>query len=328
MAVSREDAERGLAGILALPVDMGNLQLVSMLEEPSARGTAPSLPFAPGGQAGPAHRVPSLSLPPVHPLPVVRTPLARARRGPQTRGVPMGSARRLTRTGGWRGTHASGFPVGPVSVVDPSRRLLRVAPACPGAQGHPGETIPAPQGCVTYPGALVIGPTAECGVALVEPGRLGPMLTRTHKAATLREMGLEVVLGRLEQGFALPALAGRAVARLGFPTPLLPEVESQKIHAGLRPCQGGAHARCVALQRQAHPRQPSHPPLLPGGEDCVRRMQPQAVLGLGDAPGVRRERGDALLSPMESNQRAERRPWAALRGACCGGRERVRLHDP
>ena len=126
MAVSMEDLEIGIAGIVSLPVDMVNLKWVSMLEEQSAIGTAPSLPCEQGGQSGTDHRVPSLSLTPVHPIPVVRTPIARDLRVPQTRGVTMGSEICLTRTGGWRGKHASGFPVGPVSVVYPSSRFLRV----------------------------------------------------------------------------------------------------------------------------------------------------------------------------------------------------------
>src|SRR2546421_2366007 len=125
-----EGLEIGIAGILSLPVAMVNLTLVSMVEEQSTMGTAPLLPFEQGGQSGTDRRVPSLSFPPVHPIPVVRTPIARDLRVPQTRGVTMGSEICLTRTGGWRGKHASGFPVGPVAVVCPSTRLLLLSPAC------------------------------------------------------------------------------------------------------------------------------------------------------------------------------------------------------
>ena len=221
MAVSMEDLEIGRAGILSLPVDMVNLKLVRMLEEQSTIGTAPPLPFEQGGQSGTDRRVPSLSFTPVHPIPVVRTPVVRDLRVPQTRGVTMGSEICLTRTGGWRGKHASGFPVGPVSVVYPSRRFLRVSPACPGAKFHPGETIQATKGCLTHPGAIVIGPTSDFGVELVDQGRLGPILPRSNKAAKLREMVLDVVLGRLDQGFEAQALAMRAFARLVFPNSML-----------------------------------------------------------------------------------------------------------
>src|SRR6266702_7601906 len=98
---------------------MVNLKLVSMLEAQSTIGTAPPLQLEQGGQSGTDRRVPSLSFTPVHPIPVVRTPIARDLRVPQTRGVTMGHEIRLTRTGGRRGKHPSGFPVGPVSVVYP-----------------------------------------------------------------------------------------------------------------------------------------------------------------------------------------------------------------
>src|SRR5256886_2062500 len=202
---------------------MVNLKLVSMLEEQSTIGTAPPLPFEQGGQSGTDRRVPSLSFTPVHPIPVVRTPVVRDLRVPQTRGVTMGDEIRLTRTGGRCGKHPSGFPVGPVSVVYPSRRFLRVSPACPGAKFHPGETIQATKGCLTHPGAIVIGPTSDFGVELVDQGRSGPILPRSNKAAKLREMVLDVVLGRLDQGFEPQALAMRAFARLVFPNSMLPD---------------------------------------------------------------------------------------------------------
>jgi hypothetical protein len=328
VAVSMAGLEIGIAGILAPSVARVHRKLVSLLEEQSTIGTAPPLPFAQGGQSGPDRRVPSLSFPPVHPIPVVRTPMARDLCGPPTRGFTMGHERRLTRTGGRRGTPPSGFPVGPVALVHPSSRLLRVSPACPGATFPPGETVQAPTGGLTPPGALIMGPTADGGVALGEQGRLGPLLTRSNQAATLREMALAVVLGRLEQGFKPQTLAMRALAGLGLPDPLWPDVASPTIHARLLPVPGGAAGRFVDLHRPSHPRQPYHPQLLTVGEDCAIRGQPQTVLGIGTDPGVRLDLGDGLVSPMQGHQREERRPRAALRCACGGGGERVRLHAP
>jgi hypothetical protein len=93
------------------------------------------------------------------------------------------------------------------------------------------------------------------------------MLTRSNKAAKRREMVLDVGLGRLDQSFELQALAMRACAQLVFPHPMLTDVASQKIHARLIPFQGVADARFVAIQRQAHPRQPYHQQLLTVVED-------------------------------------------------------------
>ena len=91
---------------------MINLKLVSMLEEQSTVGTAPLLPFEQGGQSGIDRRVLSLSFTPVHPIPIVRTPIARDLGVPQARGVTMGGEIRLTRTGGRCGKHPSGRPHG------------------------------------------------------------------------------------------------------------------------------------------------------------------------------------------------------------------------
>jgi hypothetical protein len=101
----------------------------------------------------------------------------------------------------------------------------------------------------------------------VDQGRLGPILTRSNKAATLREMVLDVVLGRLDQSFVLQVLAIWVFARLVFPNPMLTDVASQKIHARLIPFQGVADARFVDIQRQAHPHQPYHQQLLTVVED-------------------------------------------------------------
>jgi hypothetical protein len=120
MAVSMYGLEIDVAGISLFPVDMINLKLVPMWEEQSTIGTAPLLPFEQGGQSGTDHWIPSLSLTPVHPIPIVRTPIARDLGVPQTRSVTMGGERRLTRTGGRCGKHPSGLPTGPVSVVYPS----------------------------------------------------------------------------------------------------------------------------------------------------------------------------------------------------------------
>ena len=59
-----------------MPTDMVNLQLVTILEEQPTIGTAPTLPFEQGGEAGTYHRVVSPSGAPGDPIPVVRTPTA------------------------------------------------------------------------------------------------------------------------------------------------------------------------------------------------------------------------------------------------------------
>jgi hypothetical protein len=311
-----------------MPIDMITLKLVNMLEEPSTMGTASALSFDPSGQSRTDQRIPPRSFTPVHPLPIVRTPMARDLCVPPTGGVTMGGERRLTRTGGRCGKHPTGFPTGPVPVVHPARRFLRVAPTRPGAQLHPGETIQATTSRLTPPGAGIIGPTTDCGVALVNTGFLGPGLTGPHHPTELREMVLDGALGWLDQGCDPQALASGAFARLVFPKPLLAAVASPAIPSRLLAFQGVAEARFVSIPGQSPPRPPCHEPLLTVLEDCAIRVQPQTVLGRGDAPGVRIDLGDGLVPPMQSEHREERRHGAALRCPCGGGRARVRLHAP
>jgi len=180
---------------------MVDLKLVSMVEEPLTGGAAPALLFEQGGQSRPDRRVVPASLTPIHPIPIVRTPIACDFRVAQTGGVTMGGEVRLTRTGGWRGKHLAGFLSVPVPVRHPPCRCVGMSPARPGTQLHPGETIQATTGRLTYPSAIGVGPTASCGVELVDQGRLGPVLTDSNDATPLREVLLSVGLGRCDQGF-------------------------------------------------------------------------------------------------------------------------------
>jgi hypothetical protein len=187
---------------------MVDRKLVSMVEEQSTVGAASALLFDQGGQSRTDRRVLPLSFTPIHPIPIVRTPIACDLSVSQTGSVRMGGEVSLTRTGGGRGQHLAGFPVVPVPVSHPPGRFVRVSPVCPGAKLHPGEMLQASKGRLTYPGAVVIGPTSYLGVELVVQGRLGPVLTSPDDATQLREMCLNIGLGRCNQGFVPETLIG------------------------------------------------------------------------------------------------------------------------
>ena len=188
MAMSMEGLEIDRAGVSSIPVDMVDLKLVSMVEEQFTGGAAPALLFEQGGQSRPDRRVLPASLTPRHPIPIVRTAIACDFRVAQPGGVPMGGEGRLTRTGGWRGQHLAGCLSVPVPVRHPPCRFVGVSPARPGTPLHPGETSQATKGRLTYPSAIGVGPTAYCGVELVDQGRLGPVLPDSHDATQLREV--------------------------------------------------------------------------------------------------------------------------------------------
>src|SRR5882724_8533140 len=122
---------------------MVNLKLVSIVEEQSTGGAASALLFDQGGQSRPDRRGLPSSLTPIHPIPIVRTPIACDFRVSQTGGVRMGGKVCLTRAGGGRGKYLAGFPLVPVPVRHPPCRFVWVSPACPGAKLHLGEPIQA-----------------------------------------------------------------------------------------------------------------------------------------------------------------------------------------
>src|SRR2546426_259516 len=153
MAMSMYGLEIDRAGVSSIPIDMVDLKLVSMVEEQFTGGAAPALLCDQGGQSRPDRRVLPASLTPIHPIPIVRTPIACDFRVAQTGGVTMGGEGRLTRTGGWRGTHLAGFLSVPGPVRPPPCRFVGVSPARPGTPLHPGETIQATKGRLTYPSA-------------------------------------------------------------------------------------------------------------------------------------------------------------------------------
>ena len=118
MAMSMEGLEIDRAGGSSIPIDMVDLKLVSMVEEQFTVGAAPALLFDQGGQSKTDRRVASSSCAPIHPIPIVRTPIARDLGVPQTGDITMRGQIRLTRTGGWRGKHLAGFLSVPVPVAN------------------------------------------------------------------------------------------------------------------------------------------------------------------------------------------------------------------
>jgi hypothetical protein len=71
-----ESLEIDIAGVTSIPIDMVDLKLVSMVEEQSTVGAASALVFNQGGQSRTDRRVLPSSFTPIHPIPIVRTPIA------------------------------------------------------------------------------------------------------------------------------------------------------------------------------------------------------------------------------------------------------------
>ena len=101
-----------------------------------------------------------------------------------------------------------------------------MSPACPVTELHPGKLIQATERGLTHPGAIVIGPTPDFRVELMDQGRLRPVLSSPDDATQLCKMLLSVSLGRCDQGFVpQPLQAARSFAGLVGSPPILPDVE-------------------------------------------------------------------------------------------------------
>jgi hypothetical protein len=329
MAMSMSRLEVARTGILPIPAEVIRLHLVLMLEEPPTMGTAPALPVEPGGQAGTDRRVPSPSRAPVHPIPVVRTPMARDLRGPPTGDLAVGGQIRLALTGGRRGQHSTGVPSRPVSVLHPSGRGVGVSPACPVAALHPDEMVHPAKGGLTHPRAIVMGPAPDDGVELADQGRLRPGPTGPKEPTECRQMRLDVGLGWCDQGVEPERLmASGSLAGLVCAHPIVAEVATSKVHAGRLAFQGVAEAGFGEVQGQSDRRQPGPQAWLAVVQDGAIRVEHQTIIGVSDDAGLRIDLGDGRVQPMQSDQRSEGRHPAALWRACGGGSARVRLHDP
>jgi hypothetical protein len=85
---------------------------------------------------------------------------------------------------------------------------------------------------------------------------------------------------------------------LVFPHPILPDGETEKVHARLIALQGVAHMRFVDVQCQPDPRQPCRQELLTVIESGAIRVEHQAVIGIRDHTSFRIELGDGFVHSM------------------------------
>src|SRR5437870_12372733 len=126
MAMPMQSLEIDGARVSSISIDMVNLKLVSMVEEQSTVGAASALAFAQGGQTRIDRRVLPSSFTPIHPIPIVRTPIACDFSVSQTGGIRKGGEVCMTRTGSGRGKHLAGLQVVPVAARQPSWRVVAV----------------------------------------------------------------------------------------------------------------------------------------------------------------------------------------------------------
>src|SRR5947209_3816420 len=119
MAMSMYGLEVVITRVPSVSINMINLQLVIMLEVQSAVSTAPVLFFEQGGYAGFHRRVVSPAATPIHPIPIVRTPLAGDLGMKQAGDLIMVGEPHLALGSRRCGKHLTGVPSAPVPVMNP-----------------------------------------------------------------------------------------------------------------------------------------------------------------------------------------------------------------
>ena len=147
---------------------MINLHLVIMLEVQSTVAAPTLLSFEQASDSGFHRRVMAPSAAPIHPIPVVRTPI--------TGDLDMRHAGDLTMVGEpslaiWRlrrGERVPGIPSSPVPIVNPFGRGVEVSSVGPTAELDPSQMVQATKDRLADRGLVIIRPNPYCGVELAD----------------------------------------------------------------------------------------------------------------------------------------------------------------
>ena len=211
MAVSMERLEITRARMASIPIDVIDLNAVVMVEAQPTRRTAPVLPFQQCGQSWTDARMPSASCTPRHPIPVVGAAVAPDFAMPCNGHLTMRAESHSVRVRRWRGKGETGFPLMPVAFQCPRDGLHWVTPVCPAAKLFPQEVIESSIDGLTHTGAVIGCPAPDEGVEMTDQCALRASLRALDDASQLRQMCLDIGLGRFNQGLEPQATARRVV---------------------------------------------------------------------------------------------------------------------
>jgi hypothetical protein len=190
----------GKARIVSISIDVIDLDLVILLEEQPTIATAPTLLFQQLRQAWTDVRVPSLSRAPVHPIAIIGTAIALDLHMPRNRHLTMGMEVDGVWSSGWGGEGTAGVEPMPVPLNHPPDGLGRVSSMCPAAELNPRQVIKPRIHGFAHTDAVVVRPPSDCGVELTDEFALGQGLRAANDPSQLRQMRLDIGLGRFDQG--------------------------------------------------------------------------------------------------------------------------------
>jgi hypothetical protein len=202
-----ERLQVGQARIVSISTDVIDLDLVLRLEEQPTVATAPTLGFQQPRQAWTDVRVPSLARAPVHPIAIIGTAMALDLHMPRDRHLTMGMEVDGVRPSGWGGEGTTGIDPMPVPLDRPPDGLRRVSPMCPAAELAPRQVIQPRIHGFAHADAVVVCPPPDFGVELTDEVALRQGLRAADDPSQLRQMRLDIGLGRFDQGLVPQAVA-------------------------------------------------------------------------------------------------------------------------
>jgi len=200
MAVSMQRLEITRAPIASITIDVINLNAVVMVEAQPTRRTAPVLPFKQCGQAWTDTRMPSASRAPIHPVAIIGTAIAPDFDVPCNGHLTMRAERHGVRVRRRCGKGETGLPSMPVPFDGPRDGLHWMTPVCPAAELCPQEVIESSIDGLAHTGAVIGCPAPDAGVKLTNQCALRESLRALDDASQLRQMCLDIGLGRFDQG--------------------------------------------------------------------------------------------------------------------------------
>ena len=218
VAVSMQRVQVRRACIAAIAVDMIDFNPIIVVKEQPTVGTAPTLLFEQHSQSRTAPWVPSLSRAPIDPIPIIGTAVAPDFAMPGDGDLTMGLEVPGMRSSRRCGKGEAGAQPMPISLYHPRRGFGRVTSVCPTTELGPGEGVEAGIDGLAHTGTVVVCPAPDGGVELTDHFALEQGPGAANDPSELREMRLDVGLGRFDQGFIPEALAPGRLPDWCFPT--------------------------------------------------------------------------------------------------------------
>jgi hypothetical protein len=202
-----ERLQVGQARIVSISTDVIDLDLIIRLKEQPTVATAPALGFQQLRQAWTDVRVPSLARAPVQPIAIIGTAIALDLHMPRNRYLTMGMEVDGVRPSRWGGEGTTSVEPMPVPFDHPPDGLGRVSSMCPAAELDPRQVI---QPCIhgfAHADAVVVCPPPDFGVEQTDEVALRQGLRAANDPSQLRQMRLDIGVGRFDQGLVPQAVA-------------------------------------------------------------------------------------------------------------------------